>query len=77
LIVLKALDITVEDSDTLSKICRDANLTPKELIEGYIASLTLLHSTYEQTKNEGIERRSFGEVLSKIYQQILGCTPSN
>ncbi|MPZ06038.1 MAG: hypothetical protein GEU26_06405 [Nitrososphaeraceae archaeon] len=75
--VVESMDITIEVSDTLARICRDANLTPKELIEGYIASLTLLHSTYERIKNEGTERRSFSEILSKLYQQILGCTPSN
>jgi len=74
---VEPMDITIEDSDTLARICRDANLTPKELIEGYIASLTLLHSTYERTKNEGTERRSFGEILTKLHQQILECTPSN
>ena len=71
------MDITIEDSKTLTRICRDVELTPKKLIEDYIASLTLLHSTYEQTRNEGIERRSFGEILSNLHQQILGCTPSN
>jgi hypothetical protein len=75
--VVETMDITIEDNNILTRICRDANLTPKELIEGYLASLTLLHSTYEQRKNEGTERRSFSEILTKLYQQILGCTPSN
>ena len=51
--VVNPMDITIEDSETLTRICKDVNLTPKELIEGYLASLTLLHSTYERTKNEG------------------------
>ena len=71
------MDITIEDSVALARICRDVNLTPKKLFEDYIASLTLLHYTYEQMKNEGTERRSFGEILSKLYQQILKCTPNN
>ena len=71
------MDITIEDSDTLSKICRDVDLTPKKLVEAYIASLTFLHYTYEQTRNEDTERRSFGEILTKLHQQILECIPSN
>ena len=75
--VVEYMDITIEDSDTLARICRDVNLTPKKLFEDYIASLTHLHYTYEQLRNEGTERRSFGEILSKLYQQIQKCTPSN
>lgn len=71
------MDITIDDSDTLARICRDVNLTPKKLFEDYIASLTLLHYTYKQMRNEGSERRTFGEILSKLYQQISNCTPSN
>jgi hypothetical protein len=71
------MDITIEDNDTLAKICRDANLTSTKLIEGFIASLKLLHHTYEQAKAEGAERRSFDQILSKLYQQTLECTPSN
>jgi hypothetical protein len=74
---VESLDITIEDSDTLTKICRDADLTPKKLFEEYIASLKLLHYTYEQMRNEGSERRSFGEILSKLHQQMLESTPSN
>jgi len=77
LMVVETMDITFEDSDTLSKICRDVDLTPKKLVEAYIDSLTFLHSTYEVAKNAGIERRSFGEILTKLHQQILECTPSN
>jgi hypothetical protein len=71
------MDISIKDSDTLTKISRDADLTPKKLFEDYIASLTLLHYTYEQLRNEGTERRSFGEILSKLHQQLLQCTPSS
>lgn len=77
LMVVETMDITIEDSDTLSKICRDVDLTPKKLVEAYIDSLTFLHSTYEVAKNAGIERRSFGEILTKLHQQILECIPSN
>ena len=73
---MESMDITIEDSDTFARICRDVNLTPKKLFEDYIASSTLLHYTYEQMRNEGTERRSF-EILSKLYQQIQRCTPSN
>jgi hypothetical protein len=71
------MDITIEDSDILSKVCRDVDLTPQKLVEAYIASLTILHVTYEVAKNAGIEKRSFGEILTKLHQQILECTPSN
>ena len=47
------------------------------MFEDYIASLTLLYYTYEQLRNEGIERRTFDEILSKLHQQMLECTPSN
>jgi hypothetical protein len=39
--------------------------------------LTFSRYTYEQTRNEGTERRSFGEILAKLHQQILSCTASN
>lgn len=71
------MDISIEDSDTLARICRDLDLTPKKLIDDYIASLKLLRYTYEQTRNEGTERRSFDEILTKLHQQILSSTPSN
>jgi hypothetical protein len=72
------MDITIEDSDILARICRDVNLTPKKLFEDYIASLTHLYHTYEQFKNEGTERRrTFGEILSKLHQQIVDSIPSN
>ncbi len=71
------MDITIEDSDTLARICRDGNLTPRKLFEDYIASLTYLYYTYEQLRNEGNERRTFGEILSKLHQQVLESTPSN
>jgi len=75
--VVERMDINIEDSDILARICEDVDLTPKKLIEAYIASLTFLHSTYEQARNEGSERRSFGEILTKLHKQILSCTPSN
>lgn len=74
---MESMDITIEDSDILARICRDADLTPKKLFEDYIASLTLLHYTYEQMRNEDTERRTFGEILSKLHQQMLECTLSN
>ena len=65
--VVEFMDITIEDSDTLARICRDVNLTPKKLFEDYLASLTHLYYTYEQLRNEGTERRTFGEILSKLH----------
>jgi hypothetical protein len=75
--VVESMNITIEDSDILARICRDVNLTPKKLFEDYAASLIPLYYTYEQLKNEGTERRSFGEILSNLYQQIQKSTPSN
>jgi len=75
--VVKTMDITIEDSDTVAKICREADLTPQKLVDAYIASLTFLHYAYEQARNEGTERRSFGEILTKLLKQILSSTPSN
>jgi hypothetical protein len=49
------MDITIEDSDTLVRICRDVNLTPKKVFEDYIASLPLLHYTYEQMRNDTLQ----------------------
>ena len=71
------MDITIEDSDTLSKICREADQTPQKLVEAYMASLTFLYYTYEQARNEGTERRSFNDILTNLLKQILSCTPSN
>lgn len=71
------MDISIEDNDTLARICRDVNLTPKKLFEDYLASLTHLYYTYEQLRNEGTERRTFGEILCKLHRQMLECTPSN
>jgi hypothetical protein len=71
------MDITIEDSDILARICKDVNLTPKKLFEDYIASLTHLYYTYEQFRNEGNERRTFSEILSKLHQQMLESIPSN
>ena len=68
---MESMDITIEDSDILARICGDVNLTPKKLFEDYIASLTHLYYTYEQFRNEGTERRTFGEILSKLHQQML------
>jgi hypothetical protein len=75
--MVEAMDIMIEDSDILSKICREGDLTPQKLVEAYIASLTFLHYTYEQARNEGTERRSFNEILTNLLKQILSCTPSN
>ena len=71
------MDVTIEDNETLDKICKDANLTPAKLFEGFIASVTFLHNVYEQARTEGAESRSFDQILSKLYQQILECTPNN
>jgi hypothetical protein len=74
---VESMDITIEDSDILARICKDVNLTPKKLFEDYIASLTHLYHTYEQFRNEGNERRTFGEILSKLHQQMQESIPSN
>jgi hypothetical protein len=74
---VELMDITIEDSGILARICKDVNLTSKKLFEDYIASLTHLYYTYEQFRNEGTERRTFGEILSKLHQQMLEGIPSN
>ena len=50
---MESMDITIEDSDILARICKDVNLTPKKLFEDYIASLTHLYYTYEKDHLQG------------------------
>ena len=39
--------------------------------------MTRLYYTYEQFRNEGTERRTFAEILSKLHQQMVESIPSN
>jgi hypothetical protein len=71
------MKITIKDSDILYKISEDTGLPPSKLIENFVSALSFLYSTYNHIKNEGVEKRSFNEILSNLLMQILNSTTDN
>jgi hypothetical protein len=61
------IKINDNNSDLLEKICKETKSNPSQLIEYFLGVMHFLYSDYERQKNEGIEKRPFGEILANLF----------
>jgi hypothetical protein len=61
------IKIRNNNSDLLKKICKETKMTPSQLIEYFLGVMHFLYSDYERQNNEGIEKRSFSEILTNLF----------
>jgi hypothetical protein len=55
------------NTDLLEKICKETEMSPTQLIEYLMDIVQHLYSDYERQNNEGIEKRSFSEILTNLF----------
>ena len=63
------MNIEIKDSSTklVDNICKETKMNPSGLIEYLLGVIHFLYSDYERQKNEGIEKRSFSEILTNLF----------
>ena len=63
------MNIEVKDGNNklVEKICKEIEMNPSQLIEYLLGIIHFLYSDYERQKNEGIEKRSFSEILTNLF----------
>jgi hypothetical protein len=63
------MNIEVKDGNCklVEKMCKETEMNPSGLIEYFLSILHFLYSDYERQKNEGVEQRSFSEILTNLF----------
>ena len=65
------IKIKADKNNLLEKICKETKMNPSQLIEYFLGVMHFLYSDYERQKNEGVEKRSFSEILTNLFSHSL------
>src|ERR671923_2132293 len=61
------IKINDNNSNFLKEICKEAKMNPSQLIDFLLDFMFFLYSDYKRQKNEGVEKRSFSEILTNLF----------
>jgi hypothetical protein len=62
------MNIKINDNNGnfLKEICKETKMNPSQLMDFLLDFTFFLYSNYERQKNEGVEKRSFFDILANL-----------